>query len=282
MPTKKRRVLEVVFAVGLHKTLDGITPGGANFSFKFLKGFDLDRRTIVLSGDFDFCVKDGVVIFTGRKPDMPQLFVASRAIFCIKDHESKKVLLVKICLVTTNYGKFVSFKTVFEPHGIEIEHINKELPEKQSNNLVEIAKEKVLAAYALVKKPVIAQDTGFYLSAWNEFSFPGPMVKFTPAPILLALVENRIRACEFRECLAYTDDGKNVKIFSGKVSGSLSAEPRGGVTKEAWSGLWQIFVPEGQAHTVAEMTGEERAEWRKKRGNNSAQKFAKWFLKNSR
>lgn len=188
--------------------------------------------------------------------------------------------MAKICLVTTNYGKFVSFKTVFDPHGIEIELVNEELPEKQSNSLTEIAKEKVLAAYVLVKKPVIAQDTGFYLSAWSEFSFPGPLVKFTPAPILLALTENRTRACEFRECLAYTDDGKKVKIFKGEVPGCLATEPRGEITKEAWSGLWQIFIPEDYVCTVAEMSDEERAKWRKTRGENSAQKFAKWFSKN--
>ena len=115
----------------------------------------------------------------------------------------------KICLVTTNPGKVASFKTVFEPFGIEIEPGYKELAEPELTDLKEIAKQKVLVAYALVKKPVVVQDSGFYLHAWPNF--PGPFVKFAFLTLgpegIIALVEKRARECEFRECLAYTDDG---------------------------------------------------------------------------
>ena len=187
--------------------------------------------------------------------------------------------MLKVCLVTTNPGKVASFKTVFEPYGIEIERVDKELSEPQLTNLQEIARQKVLAAYDLTKKPVIVQDSGFYLHAWPNF--PGPFVKFAFMTLgpegIMALVEKRVRECEFRECLAYTDDGKSARFFEGKILGLISAEPRGELTKESWSGLWQIFIPKGSLDTVAEMNEEERNEWSKKRGNNSAQKFAKWF-----
>ena len=86
------------------------------------------------------------------------------------------------------------------------------------------------------------------------------------------------RGCEFRECLAYTDDGKNIKFFEGFIFGAVSDRPRGKRSKEEWSGLWQIFIPQGGfSKTIAEMNDEERAHWRKTRGNNAATKFAKWF-----
>jgi len=196
----------------------------------------------------------------------------------------------KICMVTTNPGKVASFRTVFSSYGIEIEHVDKELPEQQLTDLKEIARQKVLAAYslityhALVKRPVIVQDSGFYLHAWPNF--PGPFVKFAFMTLgpegVMALVEKRARECEFRECLAYTDDGENVKFFEGTILGSVSDKPRGERSKEEWSGLWQIFVPESYAKTIAEMNDEERASWRKTRGNNAATKFAEWFSKNSK
>ncbi|QQG46535.1 MAG: hypothetical protein HYY55_01675 [Candidatus Niyogibacteria bacterium] len=188
----------------------------------------------------------------------------------------------KICLVTTNPGKVASFKTVFEPYGIEIEHIDRELPEPQLMDLKEIARQKVLAAYKLIKKPVIVQDSGFYLHAWPNF--PGTFVRFAFMTLgpegIMVLVKKRTRKCEFRECLAYTDDGENVKFFEDTILGSVSNKPKGELTKEAWSGLWQIFVPEGYTKTIAEMNDGERALWRKKRDSNAATKFAKWFSKN--
>ena len=91
MPAKKRRVLKVFFKRELHKTIDGITPGGANFPFKFLKAFDIDERTIVLEG-YNVFVEDEIAIFTGNKSSMPKIVVTTALLDWIKDCKSGKVI----------------------------------------------------------------------------------------------------------------------------------------------------------------------------------------------
>ena len=91
MPAKKRRVLKVFFKRELYKTIDGITPGGASFPFKFLKAFDIDERTIVLE-DYNVFVKDEIAIFTGNKPSMPKIFVTTAVLVWIEDCESGNVV----------------------------------------------------------------------------------------------------------------------------------------------------------------------------------------------
>ncbi|OGZ07736.1 MAG: hypothetical protein A3C93_06630 [Candidatus Lloydbacteria bacterium RIFCSPHIGHO2_02_FULL_54_17] len=187
---------------------------------------------------------------------------------------------MELCFVTTNKGKVASLRRTCEPFGITIVHVPLELPEPQVSDLRVITEHKAHAAYREVGAPLIVQDSGFFLDAWR--GFPGPFVKFTLDTLgidgYLALVAGRSRKCEFRECLAFTD-GAALLFFESTIPGSLAHKREGVKHPDAWSELWEIFIPEGFVKTIADMTLEERAEWRARRGDNSASLFARWYAK---
>jgi XTP/dITP diphosphohydrolase len=193
----------------------------------------------------------------------------------------KEVLSMKeICFVSSNKGKIQTMERVCLRHDIAVKPLSVELREPQSLDLREIAKEKVEQAYSIVRRPVVVQDSGFYLDEWP--GYPGPFVKFITTKsygndMLLALVNGRNRACEFCECLAFTDETRKVRFFESVIRGSLAFEEEKDMPDRAWSPLWKIFIPYGQTKTIAGMSDEERALWRKTRGNQSAEKFAEWY-----
>ncbi|OGZ07523.1 MAG: hypothetical protein A3D65_06055 [Candidatus Lloydbacteria bacterium RIFCSPHIGHO2_02_FULL_50_13] len=183
-----------------------------------------------------------------------------------------------INFVTTNKGKVASLERTCKPLGISITHVSMELPEPQVSDLRVITEHKAVAAYREVKAPLIVQDSRFFLEAWR--GFPGPFVKFTLDTLgidgYLALVSGRSHKCEFSECLAFTD-GTGLTFFESTIPGSLAYERKGVKHPDAWSELWEIFIPEGWTKTIAEMTLEERAKWRQQRGDTSASLFANWY-----
>ena len=65
----------------------------------------------------------------------------------------------KITFVTTNKGKIASAKQYLGDLDIQVEPYNHELVEPRSDDIQEIAKQKVLQAYDLVKHPCIAMVT---------------------------------------------------------------------------------------------------------------------------
>lgn len=190
----------------------------------------------------------------------------------------------KIYFATKNKGKVRSVSTGLSKYGIEVIHKNIELPEPRTDNLREIAIQKVMAAYKKLRKPVIAQDSGFYVHSLN--GFPKSFVNFVLETIgiegILKLIEDKPRECKFRSCLAYYDkDLKEPVLFESDVKGVLVKSPRGEIRDYFWSDLFLVFVPDGETKTLAEMTWEEYEEWRKKRllKHSFITKFAKWFLK---
>lgn len=186
-----------------------------------------------------------------------------------------------IYFATKNKGKVDSIKNVLSNHGIEVTHVPLDLPEPRSDDLREIAKEKVLFAYRYIKNPCIVLDVGFYIPSLN--GFPKAFVNFVLETIgiegILKLVDGKIRDCEFRNCLAYLDDTFLKPLyFESNVEGSLSEFPRGEIKDYHWSKLSSIFIPKKAVKTLAEMTFDEYQNWRLQRHKDSfATKFAEWF-----
>ncbi|MBL7160432.1 MAG: hypothetical protein ISS93_01105 [Candidatus Aenigmarchaeota archaeon] len=187
----------------------------------------------------------------------------------------------QVYFATTNKGKINSVSSSLKRYDIEVVQVHLDIPEPRSDDLQEIAKEKVLFAYDHIKKPAIAQDAGFYIHSCN--GFPGAFVNLAlntiGIPGLLKLVDGEPRGCEFRNCLAYLDSSlKEPVYFESSVKGTLSEQPRGEKGEHFWSDLSFIFVPEGETKTLAEMGMDEYQEWREVRLRDSfSSKFAEWF-----
>jgi len=189
----------------------------------------------------------------------------------------------KITFVTSNKGKVVSAQKYFEGTDIELEIYDHDLIEPRTDNITEIAESKVRQAYEIVKRPCIAQDSGFFIEELN--GFPRAFVNFALDTIgiegilkLMKDVDNR--SCKFKECLAYYD-GEKIEYFYAEQPGKLSDSIKGEDTAEKWSPLWYIFIGdyslEGKTNT--ELSKEEMDEIYKRR-TSSFIEFANWYKEN--
>ena len=189
-----------------------------------------------------------------------------------------------IYFATTNKGKVVSLQRSLEKYGISVIQKSIDLIEPRSSDVKDIAGCKMEQAFSQIKKPTIVIDAGFYIDDLN--GFPRAFVNFTLETIgldgILKLVENKSRACEFRECLAYMDESLEEPVyFISHVRGRLSNIPKGVMQKHLWSELALIFIPDGSDKTLGEMSYEEYLEWRKisKEKDSLGKKFYEWFSK---
>lgn len=185
---------------------------------------------------------------------------------------------------TANTGKLKIFREEMEKYSIEVISLPISIDEPRSEDLREIAGRKACWGYMHIPtnrtRNVVALDSGFYLDAYT--GFPGTNVNFALKTIglkgILKLVQGENREAEFRNCLAYTEDGINTEYFESAVRGTIATEPRG--QKKGWSDLDMIFEPEGMnGLTLGEFNEAQYKEWRDMRRPHSyTTKFAEWFI----
>jgi XTP/dITP diphosphohydrolase len=172
---------------------------------------------------------------------------------------------VDIYFATTNEGKVHILQKDLGAHGIRVIQRSIDLIEPRSSDVQEIAASKIKQAYALIQKPTVVIDAGFYIDSIH--GFPRAFVNFVLETIgvegILKLVEGKPRGCEFRECLAYMDSTlKEPKYFVMHIRGTLASGERGSMQKHLWSVLGLIFIPDGSDKTLAEMSYDELMAWR--------------------
>jgi non-canonical purine NTP pyrophosphatase (RdgB/HAM1 family) len=137
-----------------------------------------------------------------------------------------------------------------------IDHEKLDLVEIQTTNIEELVTHKALSAYALLKKPVLVEDSSLIFHAFGKL--PGTFVKFFEKEVGLERLCKMLDPFADRSATASvmygaTVDGVTVDLFLGETSGTISDEPRGS-DSFGWN---PIFIPEGSNMTYAEMTLEE-------------------------
>ena len=193
---------------------------------------------------------------------------------------------MKIHFATTNKGKIKSLENSFKALGKKVEVLGKHLdiPEIQSDNVVEIAEEKVLYAFNEIKEPVVAQDGGIFIPALNDFpgTYTAYVIKTIGLEGIIRLMQGKDPSAYYRDVMSYMSPGLEKPIsFESVIQGSLIDEPRGSLSERNWGTPQLIFVPEGYDKTIAEMSAEEMAEWFETSvGNFCTSQFAKWFIEN--
>ncbi|MDX8344615.1 non-canonical purine NTP pyrophosphatase [Rossellomorea sp. YZS02] len=191
--------------------------------------------------------------------------------------EIQKKTEKEIIFVTTNKGKIASAQKELE--NIKVLPIEAELIEPRSDDIREIAKQKVMQAYSIVKQPCIALDSGFFIPALNGFprAYVNHMLDTIGIEGILKLmdgVENR--ACEFRSCLAYYD-GEEMRLFESKSPGVIAEKIRGSDNENSWSDLWYIFIPRHFRKTMAEFDEEDFLEYTRVKEKSGMKKFGEWY-----
>lgn len=141
--------------------------------------------------------------------------------------------------------------------GQAIESVSLEIPEIQSFDLEKIIRAKALSAYEQLGRPLLVDQAGFYIDAWN--GFPGPFIKFIfergGQELFLKMLEHEINRVASNTCAIGYHDGKKVHVFFGENKGTITTEIRGTTNPIGYN---PVFVPEGSDKTFAEMTVKEK------------------------
>lgn len=161
-----------------------------------------------------------------------------------------------ICLVTGNPLKVEVAKNSLAKFGINVEQLNIDTPEIQSDNTEEVAKYSVKFAADKSGKPVIKNDFGMFIESLN--GFPGPFVKYInkwlSAEQFIKLYEKEEnKKASFIDALGYCEPGKDPICFISKTYGTLQTTAQG----ENGNMVDSLFIPDGFTKTIAELTKEE-------------------------
>ena len=181
---------------------------------------------------------------------------------------------MEINFVTHNKGKVREFRAILgNKH--KLNHINIDYKELRSDEPEEIAKESAERLANKLKKTVVVEDSGLFISSLN--GFPGASSAYIHKRIglkgILRLMENvKNREAFYRSAVGYCKPGKKPLSFLGEEKGAIAKEMRGNYG----FGHDPIFIPEGSSKTYGEM---ENVEYIKKFRRMAVEKLMKYLEK---
>ncbi len=142
--------------------------------------------------------------------------------------------------------------------GFPIIHKNLDISEIQNLDLAKVAVDKAQKAFDIIRKPLIVDDTGIAIHAWN--GFPGPFIahilKAGGMPLVLKMMEATTdRQATFETVIAY-HDGVEIRVFRGSTHGHIARA----ITQDGQQGFGMdgIFIPDGENRTYAQMSISEK------------------------
>lgn len=153
-----------------------------------------------------------------------------------------------LTFVTGNQKKVKELERIL---GVAVAHEKFDLPEIQSLDLSEVVAEKAKAAYTVLKRPVIVEDTALVFHALGRL--PGTFIKWFAEELdyqgLCDLLTDKAdRSATVMACIALCDGGEP-QLFTGECKGSIALAPQAG----DGFGFDCIFIPEGHERTWSQM-----------------------------
>jgi XTP/dITP diphosphohydrolase len=140
--------------------------------------------------------------------------------------------------------------------GFRFERVDLDLAEPQALDPAEIVESKAREAFGKHGRPVVVEDSGLAIKAWN--GFPGALVKWLEKSAGLEAMARMLDRFPDRSatatCAVAYFDGERVFTAGGEVSGAIATTPRG----EGGVGWDALYIPDGSDRTFAEMSGEEK------------------------
>jgi non-canonical purine NTP pyrophosphatase (RdgB/HAM1 family) len=139
----------------------------------------------------------------------------------------------------------------------QIEHCQLDLPEIQAVDVEQVVSYKAKYAYEELgqQRPVLIEDTGLYIEAWN--GLPGALIKWFVERIgglgICRMLQGFPNKNAWAKTVVATYDGE-LKIFVGEVHGRIADRPAG---NEGF-GWDKVFIPAGSDKTFGEMSPEEK------------------------
>ena len=136
---------------------------------------------------------------------------------------------MKVYFATSNTSKVANAQAALAPFGIAVEQIAIDLVESRSEDPAVIALEKARQAYAKLRRPVIVEDSGFFIRALGDF--PKTHIRLSlntlgVANILKMLKGVKDRHAEWRMTLAYVSGPHQFKTFTYVERGEIAKSRR--------------------------------------------------------
>lgn len=160
--------------------------------------------------------------------------------------------------VTGNQYKIFTAKKFLEPYGINVIGKKIDCIEIQADKIEDVAIFSSKYACEKLNCAVLKNDMGLVIPALN--GFPSAYTHYADDTIaedgILKLMDGiEDRRAYFLECLAYTEPGKETKVFYSKTEGTIDTKKSG---EYGWS--WdRIFIPSGQKVPMANFNDDDRA-----------------------
>jgi len=168
-----------------------------------------------------------------------------------------------VSFLTNNSHKFTEAKEALAEYPfIEIKQIKEDKPEYKNDSVSDPIKEiAIKAAEEAIKKynvPLVVEDTGLFFNAYP--GFPGLNTKWVIKKIgydgILRLLAGKDRTAYFRSVIAFCEPQGEVKIFEGKIDGSITEEVIG-EDKDCMD-YDRIFIPLGETLPFSLIMDEKR------------------------
>jgi len=173
---------------------------------------------------------------------------------------------MKILFATSNKIKIYNAKKTLKNLEINIKGIIMEFPKSNFEDPKEIALEKAKLAFLKYKKPVIVEDSGFFINALK--GFPMTHIKFSLKTIgiknILKMLEStKDRSAEWRMTLAYVSSKNKYKTFTFIEKGQITKDIRP-IKREIMSDYWRIYIPKmikNNKLALSEMSNKDLKKW---------------------
>lgn len=167
---------------------------------------------------------------------------------------------MNVLYATTNDYKVLAANLALKDFEITLDKLpagSPDVPEIQANSQTDVAIDKALKYYELLKEPLIVMDFGFFIDDLK--GFPGVYTKHANETIgtegMVALVQSFDNPTAYTQRTIVYIDGSGYKTFSSRCTGVILKEPRGTHGRD----YDFIFQLDTTGKTLAEMTDEERA-----------------------
>jgi XTP/dITP diphosphohydrolase len=182
-----------------------------------------------------------------------------------------------LLFASSNPEKIFEVSQVLSEYGIPITPLRMELNEIRSEDQILVAIQKAKTAFEHSKMPSLAEDTGVYFKAYDNF--PGALPSFVFRSIgydgIMRLLHEKSRQAYFKTILCYFD-GETCLTFEGICKGEITTEPDEKRYQNMKLPYEAIFIPQGKKQRFCRMSKEEKAEISHRA--KAVRKFAQWYL----
>lgn len=158
---------------------------------------------------------------------------------------------MKIRFLSANEHKLSEVRQILGPVGVEVIPIAQRIEEIQTENEVELVRDKLTKAFSMIGRPLFVEHTGLYLDGLN--GLPAGLTRIfwdrLQAERFTALVQGLDSQCVTAKTVLGYCDGRKMYQFEGQLRGTIAEHPTG-PREFQWD---CVFIPQGYTQTFAEM-----------------------------